>query len=358
MEVHSSRYTWSQLSDIGKRKPSNEDFVDHFIPENIEDENKSGSLFIVADGVGGSSFGEKASEYTVHKVLYEYYQSSDVEPGERLVNGIKRANSDIFLHSREISVDLMGTTVVAAAIRGNELVVANVGDSRGYLIRGPQIKQITHDHSLVQQMVDDHQLTEAEARSFKKKNVILRSVGAEDTVDVDIFSVDLIDGDVLLLCSDGLHKYFPDSAEIAEIIQSETIPSAAQHLVDLANNRGGSDNISVILVQVGDRVLTNNKMDAKCTREDSTQTSIPKGSKLRRPRWLVPLLVLIVFLILLVVGYVWLHGRKMVLDISNTSTPTIVHLTEAPTQIPVIPLSTVTPVADPLKPELTATCTQ
>jgi protein phosphatase len=185
--------------------------------------------------------------------LFEFYQSYDSDPTGRLLSAIQAANTDIFTYAQTHSSRPMGTTLVAASVCQDRLVVANVGDSRAYLIRSQQIEQLTHDHSLVQKLVDEHQLTAEEARTSKQRNIILRSVGSNERVAVDTFRVELKEDDLVLLCSDGLHKYFADPQELAEAALDGPVELAAQRLIDLANERGGSDNISVILVRIGPR---------------------------------------------------------------------------------------------------------
>jgi hypothetical protein len=138
--------------------------------------------------------------------------------------------------------------VVAAALRGRELVIANVGDSRAYHWRDGQLRQVTRDHSLVQQLQDEGQLSTEEAQSFRRRNVILRSVGADDYIEVDLFHSEARPGDRLLLCSDGLHKYFPDLEELGRMASAQPPQEAVHTLVQAANTRGGSDNISVVIV--------------------------------------------------------------------------------------------------------------
>lgn len=239
----------ASVTDRGQKRPHNEDYVEYFEPGDPEELARSGRIYIVADGVGGAAAGEVASQYTVKKILHEYYRSDDVDLGERLRTAIRVANDEIFGHAeRTPELGRMGTTVVAAVIRDDELVVANVGDSRAYLLRGGQIRQITRDHSLVAQLVGEGSITPEEAEEHPKKNVVLRSIGADPDVYPDIFEGRLQPGDQLVLCSDGLTRYVSDH-EILEMASQTQAHHAAQQLVDLANARGGKDNISVMLVR-------------------------------------------------------------------------------------------------------------
>ena len=199
------------LTDVGRKRPHNEDFVDCFEPTDTEELARSGRLYIVADGVGGGSAGEVASEYAAKKVLHEYYHSSEPDLGERLKTAIHAANAGIFEHvQRRPELGRMGTTLVAAVVRGDELVVANVGDSRAYLIRKGEIHQVTRDHSLVARLVDEGSITPEEAETHPRRNVVLRSLGAGAKVYSDIFDGRVQRGDQIVLCSDGLMRHVTD----------------------------------------------------------------------------------------------------------------------------------------------------
>jgi protein phosphatase len=135
--------------------------------EDALERSRSGNVYLVADGVGGGSRGEKASQYAVQKVLYEYYQWGDAEPAKRLVTAIQAANADIYAFSEDHESEMMGTTLVAIAARVSQATIASVGDSRVYLIRSKKAQQITHDHSLVQKLVDNGQLTLEKQKIFR-----------------------------------------------------------------------------------------------------------------------------------------------------------------------------------------------
>jgi protein phosphatase len=205
----------------------------------------------VADGVGGASLGERASQYAAQKVLQEYYLHPDMEPGARLSQFIRQAGNDIYDFAEKSShLRRMATTMVAAVIRENTLTVANVGDSRVYLIRDGKAVQITRDHSLVGEMMRNGFMSEEEAMKSKFKNRITRSVGGEKDVHVDIFDdTKIMGGDQILLCSDGLTSY-ATRADLIEMAQRGTPNEIASRLVDFANQKGGSDNISVVVVAI------------------------------------------------------------------------------------------------------------
>jgi len=240
----------SQLSDVGQKRNHNEDYVGFYEPRQISDLEAHGRLYVIADGVGGAAAGEIASEYAVKKIIYTYYQNTDDAPGDGLTQAIEEANADIFAQnlSRPDHRE-MATTVVAAVIHGNELIVANVGDSRAYVIRVETIEQITEDHSLMAEMISDGVITAKDAETHPYRNVILRSVGAYETVQVDLFSRQLAPDDILILCSDGLTRLVSND-ELADIACAFPPAEAARQLVALANERGGDDNISVSITHI------------------------------------------------------------------------------------------------------------
>jgi serine/threonine protein phosphatase PrpC len=214
-----------------------------------------GSLFAVCDGMGGAAAGEIASQLAVD-ILYErMVDGLDGLPAltrddlaRRLVRAIEAAGLRIF---QEAKVDRtrrgMGTTVTAAALVDGHLFFAQVGDSRGYLLRQGQLVQLTRDQSLVNQLIEAGQLTEEEAETFEHNNIILQALGTADTVQVDLTYCELQRGDVLMLCSDGLSGMvrFDD---IREVMRSTTEPvDTCKLLVERANQAGGHDNITVIV---------------------------------------------------------------------------------------------------------------
>jgi serine/threonine protein phosphatase PrpC len=235
-------------TDVGRKRRHNEDFIIHFVPTDPEELTRSGRLYIVADGVGGAAAGEVASEYAAKKVLHEYYHSSGTDIGERLRHAVRTANADIHGHVQgRPEMGRMGTTIVAAVLHGDEVTIVSVGDSRVYLIRENDIQQITRDHSLVAKLIEEGSITPEEAKTHPKRNVVLRSIGADAEVYPDVFDGHLQPGDQIMLCSDGLTRHVSDS-EIFEIASTTRTEHAAQRLVDMANARGGKDNISVMLI--------------------------------------------------------------------------------------------------------------
>lgn len=233
------------ITDIGRKRKLNQDFV-------YTSEQPVGSLpnlFIVADGMGGHNAGDYASKVTVETIVEKIKASSGTERTRILEEAIVAANTLIRAKARE-SADLegMGTTVVAATCEGNRLCVANVGDSRLYVANRKEIRQITKDHSWVAEMVRRGGLGKEEARNHPDRNIITRAIGADDTVKVDFFTVQLKEGDLILMCTDGLTNMLEDE-EIRMILNgARDMVEKAEELVAAANDRGGRDNISVILI--------------------------------------------------------------------------------------------------------------
>jgi protein phosphatase len=210
-------------------------------------------LYFVADGMGGHSAGEVASEIAV-RILQEVYTDPKVRvssPG-LLADAISTANTAIFMEAmHDSSKTGMGTTLTGLAVTNgpdNQIVVANVGDSRTYLWRHGELRQVTKDHSHVQTLVDRGAITRAEARVHFQRNIVLRAMGIESWVDIDTFPMTVEDGDRFIMCSDGLVDEADDDEIEAEIRLSVSVQDLADRLVDLANRNGGRDNITVVVV--------------------------------------------------------------------------------------------------------------
>lgn len=268
-------FSYSVKTDVGQKRDHNEDFVAFFDPPKEQDLLRSGRLFIVADGVGGASYGERASKYAAEKVLHDYYNFADVPPGPRLQRIIQEAGNQINTFAEEGDRFLrMATTMVAAVIIDDVLVIANVGDSRAYLIRDGIANQLSKDHSFVGEMVRDGLMTEEEARTSKQKNRITRSLGGEHDVRVDIFEgIQLADGDKILLCSDGFSQYATNET-ISYLTKNGTADQIAEKMIAHANQQGGSDNISVILIKVSSSPLPETVSMRRAARDLSVMPSL------------------------------------------------------------------------------------
>lgn len=233
------------ITDIGRKRKVNQDYI-------YTSEKPVGNLpnvFIVADGMGGHNAGDYASKVTVETMLAEMENSFEKNPTLIFRKAIEEANDVIRKRaSEDEKLEGMGTTVVVASCMGRFLQVANVGDSRLYVV-GSKIRQITRDHSYVEEMVRIGELDRADARSHPDKNIITRAVGAEDKVEPDFFTVELQEGEIVLMCSDGLTNMLEDE-EIRMIISgARDLVEKAESLVEAANANGGRDNISVILIE-------------------------------------------------------------------------------------------------------------
>ena len=234
------------ITDIGRKRKVNQDFV-------YSSEKPVGnlaSLFIVADGMGGHNAGDYASRLTVETVVERSSRSQETNPIQILEEAIQSANTLVRKRANEApELKGMGTTIVAAVIDGRELCAANVGDSRLYVAGSGKIRQITKDHSWVEEMVQRGGIGKEEARNHPDKNIITRAVGAEETVKIDFFQVPLQEGDIVLMCTDGLTNMLEDE-EIRMILDgARDIVEKTQGLVEAANERGGRDNISVVLIE-------------------------------------------------------------------------------------------------------------
>ncbi|MDD6202766.1 MAG: Stp1/IreP family PP2C-type Ser/Thr phosphatase [Lachnospiraceae bacterium] len=233
------------ITDIGEKRKLNQDYV-------FTSEIPVGclpNLFLVADGMGGHNAGDFASKYTIETIVDEIGRAKEDSPVSVLEKAIQSANRHIRMKSTENEeMSGMGTTVVAATVLDDALYVANVGDSRLYIVND-EIRQITRDHSLVEEMVRMGGLPREQARSHPDKNIITRAVGAQDSVEVDFFQVKLEKGDMVLMCSDGLTNMIEDE-DIRMILKGQRdIVEKAEALVKAANNNGGKDNITVVLIE-------------------------------------------------------------------------------------------------------------
>ncbi|MBR6396934.1 MAG: Stp1/IreP family PP2C-type Ser/Thr phosphatase [Lachnospiraceae bacterium] len=235
------------VTNVGKVRKSNQDSV-------FRSETPIGNLpnlFIVADGMGGHNGGDEASRLCIDSMC-EYINNEKEEQSiiPIMEGAIRFANSVIYEKSLEDpGLSGMGTTVVAAVIDNGVLYVANVGDSRLYYVEGDSLRQITEDHSLVEEMVKKGDLDRSEARFHPNKNIITRAIGVGKVIDIDYFELHTAKGGIVLLCSDGLSNMLSDS-EIVSAIKSGDGQAdiIARTLVDKANDNGGKDNITVIVI--------------------------------------------------------------------------------------------------------------
>lgn len=233
-------------TDIGRLRRANQDaFCCGELPGNAV-------YAVVCDGMGGANGGDIASSNAV-KIIKDYVESSYRE--DMNSNSVKAllqssmCGANVRLHdiARTIpSLSGMGTTAVAVIVSENIAHIAHLGDSRAYLIRGGEITQITKDHSVVQSMVDCGQITKEQARNHPRKNVITRALGIKSEIEAEYNEIDFFEDDKLLICSDGLTNYVED-AKIAEVLSNNS-ENAAETLINLANEAGGGDNITLVII--------------------------------------------------------------------------------------------------------------
>lgn len=250
------RITAFGLTDVGRKRRHNEDAY-------LLDAERG--LFVVADGMGGHAAGEVASRITVESIQ-EFIAGSEDEhdntwpfgfnnryslEGNRLTTAVEKANEKV-MRAVQNRPELkgMGTTVVAALFDGQRVTLVHVGDSRAYMLRGGELKRLTDDHSWVQEQVNAGILSEDEAKSHPLKNVVTRALGGSAHVAVDLVEIPLTVGDRFLLCSDGLTGMVTDEEIIDRLKSAEPLDRIVRGLVDYANERGGVDNITAIVVEV------------------------------------------------------------------------------------------------------------
>jgi serine/threonine protein phosphatase PrpC len=273
----------AQHTDVGCKRSNNEDNLVTVLPDDPQLFQTRGALFVVADGMGGHLHGEMASELAVETVRKAYYQSQDEDVAISLQHAIRLANKIIYGENVLLQVDMessrvgMGTTCIAAVLQGNTLTVANVGDSRAYVVHNGQMHQISQDHSIVAEMVRAGLITAEQARSHARRNQIYRCLGSEPEVEVDVFTETVVEGDVVMLCTDGLTGAV-DETEILRIVEVYQPEASVQQLIACANEAGGPDNITAIVVHV-ENVPEMAELDDTAKRASLTNTTTKKYEK-------------------------------------------------------------------------------
>ncbi len=238
------------LSDVGKKRKKNEDSCLMCIPEPRGMAEQRGLLVAVADGMGGASAGEYASRMALQLLREDYFNTNEGPIPTALEQALMHANECVFEEAEVNPVySGMGTTVSACVLLGDWLYIAQVGDSRVYLLReGSGIHQITNDHSLVAEQVRHGLISEEEARTHSLKNLITRAVGIKESVNVDLYKLQVQQHDTLLICSDGLSNMMTD-AEIAQSLSNGDLRTGTRRVVDLALEAGGTDNITALTIR-------------------------------------------------------------------------------------------------------------
>jgi protein phosphatase len=235
------------VTDTGKVRQQNQDAYYFHVGEQE-------ALILVCDGMGGARAGNIASRMAA-ETFVSVVEQSDGQPPERLTRGLEAANRAVFRTAVENSDFFgMGTTLVSALICGKVAHVINVGDSRAYYITENGIRQVTRDHSVVEDMVARGDITPEEARLHPRKNLITRALGAEPQVRGDLFELELSEGDALLLCSDGLSNQLSDQEILYEVIHGGDHESCCQRLVDIVLSRGAPDNTTAVLLALDEQI--------------------------------------------------------------------------------------------------------
>lgn len=246
-------------TDVGCVRANNEDNFGYDLRYGI---------FVVCDGMGGQAAGEVASKLGVDTVLGYFRKAAETghydqigatvdglsQEGRALASAIRLANQIVYeTGKREVARAGMGSTVVAALVRDNALAIANVGDSRIYLVRQGNIQQLTQDHSLVMEQVRRGYITREQAEHSEMQNIILKALGSEEDVDPDIEDLVVLAGDVLVMCSDGLTKYVREEEMLVMVNGAGRIDQACDALIGAAKDRGGDDNITCLLLKIVER---------------------------------------------------------------------------------------------------------
>lgn len=238
------------ITDPGCVRTQNQDIY------KIEELDKNTLLCVVCDGMGGAKSGNVASSLAVdvfaQEIRSSYYAAMDgADVDDMLRRAVKLANFTVYDQAREVEDFAgMGTTMVAALICGKQVTVANVGDSRAYLVDAEGVHLITTDHSLAQMMVQRGELLPEEAKRYPGKNYITRAIGTETVVQCDLFHLEMEREDVLLLCTDGLSNLLDDQEILFEVVHRPDRQDCCQRLLDIAKNRGAPDNVTCVLLQL------------------------------------------------------------------------------------------------------------
>lgn len=308
-----------QFSDAGRQRQNNEDWLGTFQPEDAERLARKGAIFLVADGMGGHRSGELASRHAVDQVIRDYMDAPTTDIARTLRSAFQAANATLYTPGSRPDRGgedrrRWGTTLVAAVVRRDELWVANVGDSRAYLLRDGRLRQLSQDHTWAAD------LDVAPAADWPGRHLITRALGLKAEVEVDVSDrpLQLRAGDRLILCSDGLYTPLSD-AEIHDIAVRLLPQDAARALVAAANDRGGPDNVSVIVIQAAGLapVPAHQGLDdlwEMIRRPETWQHAVADlqrafaGNGAHRPAWMVIVALVLVAVVVLGLGFIvgWL----------------------------------------------------
>ena len=296
-------------TDVGRERDVNEDAVypDHlggkrFYVPSAELLARKGQLLLVADGIGGEQVGSAASQWAIRLVAERYYALAGDDFTADLREALEQTNVALHRYLQDTGATQAGSTMVAAVVHQGVLYLANVGDSRAYLLRDGVLYQQSRDHTLAQQKAERGVIAQAEVANDPDASVLTRALGAAASVVIDVFRpVPLAPGDVVVLCSDGLYDMVPD-AEIVRTVLSGAPRRAVERLIEMANARGGYDNISVLLARVGNAAMpaTATLGYVSALREDFAQLEPSR----RQMLWIALLVIaFVIFAAMLVIGW-------------------------------------------------------
>ena len=244
---------FAELSDCGSSREDNEDFLGHVLPASPAQVQSQGWLFALADGMGGHEHGEVASRLAVESILAGFRKiPKGVMHASLLPRLVQEANAAVYDagHAKQSHALRMGTTLIACALRFDSAVISHAGDSRCYLFRNGALSPLTRDHTMADEQLRLGILSSKEAAKGDGRHVLSRCLGSDLFVAADTITVNVIPGDLLLMCTDGLHGYVPD-ASIQRLLRAlPDLDQAAKALVDAANEAGGHDNVSVQLIRI------------------------------------------------------------------------------------------------------------
>lgn len=292
-------------TDKGLVRPENEDSFLLYVPEDEDILRQKGVLAIVADGVGGALGGKQASSTAVEAVKDSYYKSRQSDSSLSLEESLKTANLEIHRASQnDQRFRGMATTCTALAIKGSDGFISHAGDSRAYLFRQGKLRQITEDHTLVNKLFKDGLVSADEVRNHPQKNIILKALGSNSDPQPDTYRIYLEQEDCLLLCSDGLYCLISDD-EIADSLAGVSLDETGHKLINLAKQRGGTDNITVVILRLKQETPLN----------DTRPTGAPsfEAKRANRNRTFFFLSVLGFFIIAGVLLYLFIYEPEIIL---------------------------------------------
>ena len=244
----------SAISDIGTKREKNEDAM-------YASEDKDLPLYIVADGMGGHNAGDIASNMAVDIIKEKFLSDKESLNSPRKIkkfikNVLIEANEIIYEKSvNELNCEGMGTTVVLGYYYDNKVYIGHVGDSRVYIIRNNNMAQITEDHTLVNELIKKGSITESQALNHPQRNIITQALGTSIDIEIDLDTVEFTSGDLLLLCTDGLYNMLEEKIILETLTKSRCLDEGTRTLVNMANENGGMDNITIIIIKLDNEVL-------------------------------------------------------------------------------------------------------